>query len=55
MQGENTNMRKDDVVEIDLRELFYVLLGNIYCIVLFLFYLVINVSAFVAWQRLRKN
>lgn len=35
--------------------LFYVLLGNIYCIVLFLFYLVINVSAFVAWQRLRKN
>ena len=29
--------------------LFYVLLGNIYCIVLFLFYLVINVSAFVAW------
>ena len=35
--------------------LFYVLLGNIYCIVLFLFYLVINASAFVAWQRLRKN
>lgn len=35
--------------------LFYVLLGNIYCIVLFLFYLVINTSAFFAWQRLRKN
>ena len=35
--------------------LFYVLLGNIYCIVLFLFYLVINASAFFAWQRLRKN
>ena len=35
--------------------LFYVLLGNIYCIVLFLFYLVINASAFVAWLRLRKN
>ena len=35
--------------------LFYVLLGNIYCIVLFLFYLVINASAFLAWQRLRKN
>ena len=35
--------------------LFYVLLGNIYCIVLFLFYLVINASAFVAWQRLRKK
>ena len=35
--------------------LFYLLLGNIYCIVLFLFYLVINASAFVAWQRLRKN
>ena len=35
--------------------LFFVLLGNIYCIVLFLFYLVINASAFVAWQRLRKN
>ena len=35
--------------------LFYVLPGNIYCIVLFLFYLVINASAFVAWQRLRKN
>ena len=35
--------------------LFYVLLGNIYCIVLFLFYLFINASAFVAWQRLRKN
>ena len=35
--------------------LFYVLLGNIYCIVLFLFYLVINASAFVAWQRLRKH
>ena len=34
--------------------LFYVLLGNIYCIVLFLFYLVINASAFFAWQRLRK-
>lgn len=35
--------------------LFYVLQGNIYCIVLFLFYLVINASAFVTWQRLRKN
>ena len=35
--------------------LFYVLLGNIYCIVLFLFYLVINASAFLAWQRLRKK
>lgn len=35
--------------------LFYVLLGNIYCIVLFLFYLVINASAFFAWQRLRNN
>ena len=35
--------------------LFYVLLGNIYCIVLFLFYLVINASAFLVWQRLRKN
>lgn len=35
--------------------LFYVLIANIYSIVLFLFYLVINASAFVAWQRLRKN
>ncbi|MGN0235703.1 MAG: nicotinamide mononucleotide transporter [Paludibacteraceae bacterium] len=35
--------------------LFYVVLGNIYSIVLFLFYFVINSSAFFAWQKLRKN